>query len=156
MTWYSHLYPTVGLSAQAIASSGKDHPHDPSDLVRCVAYCDRNGISTAALRQRMASRSVAWSRLVEEWDNLVTLLRNEVETRTDGMAPQTYMEMKRVINGGVACGVCAATGRGDECLKCKGTGRRSGGRCRADNCYGGADFCPACTGRGYTTTEKAA
>ena len=146
----------MGLSANAIAGSGKDHPWDPSDLVRCVAYCDRNGITTAALKQRMEARSPQWSRLVASWDELVTLLRHEVETRTDGMAPRTYMEMKRVLADGTACIDCAGTGRGTECIKCKGTGRRSGGKCRAERCYRGADYCPTCHGRGYTTTDKAA
>jgi DnaJ-class molecular chaperone len=89
-----------------------------------------------------------------EWDNLADLLRHEMDTRTDGTAPRTYAEMKRVLADGIACNDCDSTGRGTECGKCKGTGRRSGGRCRAEHCYRGADFCPTCHGRGYTTTEK--
>ena len=144
---------TLGLSASAIAFGGRDHPHDPSDLLRCINYC-QGRLSTADLQTRMAGRSPQWDRLLPEWDNLVALLRHEMDTRTDHMAPRTYAEMKRVLNDGIACAACDSTGRGTECAKCKGAGRRAGGRCRAERCYGGADFCPACRGRGYTKKEK--
>lgn len=161
MAWYSHLRPEMGLSARAIAGdSGRwgrvDYPHDPSDLVRCVAYCDRNGIDTTKLVRRMAHRSPEWARLTAVWDDLVALLRHEVETATDGLAPRTYVAMKCAIYDGTPCSTCNATGRGSECRKCKGTGRRTGGRCRAERCYRGADFCPTCQGRGYTDKETAA
>jgi DnaJ-class molecular chaperone len=104
----------------------------------------------------MAGKSVAWDRLLPEWDHLVELLRHEMNTRTDGRAIRTYQEMKRVLADGVACAACDGTGRGEPCIKCKGTGRRSGGRCRADRCFSGADFCPTCRGCGYTTEEQAA
>jgi hypothetical protein len=104
----------------------------------------------------MAGRSTAWDRLLPHWDALVDLLKHEVETSNDGKAPRTYAEMKRVLADGIACAGCDSTGRGKDCSKCRGTGRRSGGRCRADNCYGGADFCPTCTGRGYIDKSKAA
>lgn len=147
----------MGLSAQAIAYAGnKDHPHDPSDLMRCVNYCRSRRITTEDLRERMAGRSVQWDRLLPHWDDLVALLQHEIDTRTDGSAPRTFQEMKRVIDDGVKCGPCDGTGRGEECPKCRGTGRRSGGRCRAENCYRGADFCPVCYGLGYTKRVGAA
>lgn len=145
----------LGLSAQAIAGSRKDHPRDPSDLQRCIHYCRTKSIDTTELRRRMAGRSTEWDRLLPEWDKLVDLLHHEIETRTDRMAPRSYTEMKRVLHGGVACRDCDSTGRGDPCLKCKGTGRRSGGMCRAPHCYHGADICPTCRGRGFTTEQKA-
>lgn len=144
----------MGLSARAIAGYGLDHPHDPSDLFRCVDYCRYASIATPDLRQRMAGRSIAWDRLLPEWDNLTALLDHEMRTRTDGMAPRTYVEMKRVIHAGTACAACDATGRGAECPKCKGSGRRSGGRCRAPGCHFGATFCTDCRGRGYTTDKE--
>lgn len=143
----------MGLSAQAIAGSGKDHPHDPSDLLRCINYC-RGQVSTDQLKRRMVGRSQEWDRLLPHWDELVALLEEEMETRTDNRAPRTYAEMRRVINDGVACVTCDSTGRGDACFKCKGSGRRSGGRCRAERCYGGADFCPTCRGYGYTEKDN--
>jgi len=142
----------MGRSASAIAHGGTDYPHDPADLLRCVTYC-RGILSTDGLRKRMAGRSIYWDRLLPEWDNLASLLHDEMETRTDGRAPRTYVEMKRVLTNGIACTACDSTGRGAECPRCKGTGRRSGGRCRAEDCWGGADFCPTCRGRGFTTEE---
>lgn len=153
-TWYDHLRPVVGLSAEAIAGSGSHHPHDPADLVRCVAQCDRLGIDTEDLRRRVARKSPQWARLVDEWDNLVALLRHEVETSADGTAPRTYAAMRRVINDGLPCPDCDSTGRGAECPKCKGTGRRSGGRCRAERCFRGADYCPTCKGNSYLPKPK--
>jgi hypothetical protein len=137
-----------GLSARAIAGGGKDHPHDPSDLLRCINYFGTG--NTTELRRRMAGRSLYWDRLLPHWDELVSVLRQEMDTRTDGNAPRTYVEMRRILDDGVACADCDATGRGTECVKCKGTGRRSGGKCRAPRCFRGADFCFTCYGKGYT------
>lgn len=147
--WWAHLMPGMGLSSNAIAGLGSDHPYDPSDLIRRIAYCNRNGITTEQLAVRMAGRSPTWARLVAEWDHLVSLVREEVETRADGTAPRTYAAMRRIRADGVACPDCDATGRGVECPKCKGSGRRSGGRCRAPRCYDGADFCSTCRGNTY-------
>lgn len=141
----------MGLSAQAIAGSGTDHPWDPSDLLRCVRYCERTGITTEMLQQRMAGRSAMWDRLLPEWDRLVALLRHEMETRTDDTAPLTYIEMKVLRSGGVKCVGCKGSGRGDACAKCGGTGRRNGGRCRAPMCARGSHPCIACRGNGYIT-----
>lgn len=143
----------MGLSAQAIAGSGTDHPWDPADLLRCINYC-RGRYSTEDLQRRMAGRSVEWDRLLPEWDRLVALLEHEMAVATDGRAPLTYREMKRVLAGGQKCETCDGSGRGAECAKCKGTGRRGSGRCRADRCHHGADFCPGCRGRGYTTSPN--
>ena len=145
-------YPT-GLSSQAIHGSGKDHPWDPSDLLRCMNYCADRGMSTESLRNRMAGRSRQWDLLLPEWDHLTALLRDEMETSTDGHAFRTYHEMRRVLANGINCEPCSGTGRGSECLKCKGTGYRNGGRCRAKNCLFGADTCTPCRGNGYTEKE---
>lgn len=143
----------MGLSARAIAGAGTDHPWDPSDLLRCVRYCERSGITTDALRLRMAGRSEVWDRLLPEWDRLVSLLRHEMATRTDDKAPLTYIEMKIIRNAGVKCPSCEGSGRGELCVKCKGTGRRNGGRCRAERCARGAHPCAPCRGYGYTTAR---
>lgn len=145
----------MGLSAQAIAGMGTDHPWDPSDLLRCVRYCERMGITTDALQRRMAGRSATWDRLLPEWDRLVALLRHEMDTRTDDRAPLTYTEMKIIRDDGVRCPTCDGTGRGEPCPKCKGTGRRGGGRCRAPMCARGAHPCQPCRGYGYTKKEAA-
>lgn len=152
MNWFPERM-TMGLSAQAIAYGGHNHPWDPSDLLRCINYCESSGISTARLQARMSGRSLEWDRLLPEWDNLVELLRDEMENGDGSTAPKTYREMKRVLAGGIACTSCSSTGRGSECAKCKGTGKRGGGRCRAERCFHGADFCPACKGRGHVMKE---
>ncbi len=146
-------YPS-GLSARAIAGFGTDHPWDPSDLRRCMDYCRWSGISTQELKRRMSGRSETWDRLLPEWDRLVTLLEEEMETRTDGRAPLTYIEMKVIRSGGSKCEPCAGTGRGEECTKCKGTGRRNGGKCRAAGCFRGAALCGQCHGNGYTKEKN--
>lgn len=145
MSWYT---PT-GLSSQAIAGPGKNHPWDPSDLRRCVSYCDHHRISTSELRERMSGRSTEWDRLLPEWDRLVALMQHEIDTRTDGRAPLTYYEMRRVLADGIKCDTCDGSARGAACVKCKGSGRRCGGTCRAEGCYAGAMLCSGCHGRGY-------
>jgi hypothetical protein len=142
----------TGLSSQAIAGNGNHHPWDPSDLLRCVRYCS-GYLSTDQLRERMEGRSLEWDRLLPEWDNLTSLLDEEMRDRTDGTAPQTYREMKRVLAAGVTCNTCVGSGRGDACPKCKGSGRRNGGTCRARGCYRGYYICPTCQGNGYTRKE---
>lgn len=156
MSWYPP--PQLGLSATAIAYPGAEphHPRDPSDLNRCIRYCQAHGISTVELQERMAGRSAEWERLLPEWDNLVALLFEEMTAATDGRAPRTYMEMKRVLAGGTRCTACDGTGRGEVCVRCKGSGRRSGGTCRAPGCYRGAHYCSACHGRGYLLVSGAA
>lgn len=145
---------TPGLSSQAIAYGGDDHPWDPGDLLRCVNYCERNGITTEKLRTRMAGRSTAWDRLLPEWGALTDLLHHELQTRTDNKAPRTYSEMRRVLAGGTRCEDCDGTGRGEPCAKCKGSGYRSGGRCRAPHCLHGAAYCQNCRGNGYTINKE--
>jgi hypothetical protein len=149
MTCSCHI---TGESAKAIAGYGNSHPHDPSDLLRCIKYWGTG--RTVELQRRMAGRSIYWDRLLPHWDELVALLREEMETAT-GRAPRTYFEMKRVLDDGIACTDCDATGVKESCIKCKGTGRRSGGRCRP--CYGSgiATYCPTCRGKGYTTEVTA-
>lgn len=143
----------LGMSAQSIADgSGRHYPHDPSDLLRCINY-SKGRFTTAALQERMTGLSVQWDRLMTGWDHLVALLADEMENGDGRTAPLTYAAMKRVLAGGITCGTCEGTGRGVECGKCKGTGRRSGGRCRAEHCFRGADFCPPCNGRGFTTKK---
>jgi hypothetical protein len=87
----------LGLSARAIAYEGhRDHPYDPSDLLRCINYCAEAGITTRALRRRMAGRSPQWDALLPHWDELVALLEREMQ-RKDGRAPETYARMKELL-----------------------------------------------------------
>jgi len=142
----------TGLSSQAIHGNGNHHPWDPSDLLRCVRYCS-GYLTTEQLRERMAGRSIEWDRLLPEWDNLTALLAQEMRDRTDGTAPLTYRAMKRVLADGVTCKSCSGSGRSGPCSKCKGTGHRSGGTCRAADCIRGYNVCPDCRGNGYKKKE---
>lgn len=78
---------TLGLSAHAIISGGTDHPHDPSDLLRCL------NVSRCAPKH-MRSRSLEWAALVDHWDELRDLVEAEKPT---GRAPRTYARMRELL-----------------------------------------------------------
>lgn len=151
--WRVGIRPT-GLSSEAIHGWGTHHPWDPSDLQRCINYCREAGITTPKLVERMTGRSPEWDRLLPHWDALVGLLEHEKATRVDGCAPLTYRAMRRFLADGVICAVCEGTGEDGPCPKCKGTGRRGGGRCRNLRCRHGAIECHPCFGRGYTPPNQ--
>lgn len=79
----------AGLSARAILHGGTHHPHDPSDLLRCLT------VSPTA-PHHMSACSAEWSTLVAHWDELAALLRTEM---TDGAerAPKTYARMRQLF-----------------------------------------------------------
>lgn len=96
----SGCHCNLGLSARAIAYAGHvDHPHDPGDLKRCIDYCRSACISTEELRKRMAGRSPEWDALLPHWNELAGMLADEMETRTDGCATETYARMRALLNG---------------------------------------------------------
>ena len=89
-----------GRSSHAIArafghcpSGGTDHPYDPSDLIRCIKYCDEWAISDERLAEVMAPVSPTWAALVENWGALVEMLDAEIEQKT-GTAALTYAYMQ--------------------------------------------------------------
>jgi hypothetical protein len=101
----------------------------------------------------MASRSPEWARLVEVWDEIHAMSEEEVPgylTGSNGSASRTYALMKRAIAGGTICSPCDGSGKAEACPKCKGSGRRAGGRCRAEGCASGYRYCRICRGRGYS------
>ena len=136
----AHYRPN-GMSAQAIAGLGDSHPHDPGDLLRCVRYCERIGLTTKNLRRRMAGRSIYWDRLLPEWDELVAMLKREMAGQDSWRAPLTYRAMRRLLDDGTKCVACDGSGVGARCGKCKGSGHRSGGICRAPGCNHGFRGC---------------
>lgn len=77
----------LGLSAQAIMYGGRDYPHDPSDLCRCLAV-------HADPPMHMLGRSPEWRVLVLHWAELASLLAEEHST---GNAPKTYARMKELL-----------------------------------------------------------
>lgn len=69
------------------------HPSDPADLRRCILLVE----AVPGYRERlgeMAAVSREWGALVTHWDELVTLLRQEVGADLGyGRAPLTYARM---------------------------------------------------------------
>lgn len=82
--------PSYGLSAYAIKHGGTDYPHDPSDLCRCLR------VSPSAPKH-MRDRSPEWRVLVDNWDELAALLREE---HPNGTAPKLYRRMKDLFELG--------------------------------------------------------
>jgi hypothetical protein len=153
-----------GLSSEAIVThltgthisthrSADDYPHDPSDFRRCQLLLEAVPMARVTFRDVMREVSPQWQRLVDAWDDIHDLSEDEVPGYLNGAtgnAPRTYQLMRRTIAGGTECTACDGSGNGRPCEKCKGTGRRGGGRCRAPQCYRGFAFCQTCRGRGYT------
>jgi hypothetical protein len=82
-----------------------DHPHDPSDLGRCIRLLD----AAPYLRKRlpeMAELSPVWAEIVNDWSELERLWRHEAECGEMDMwgrreAPLTYVRLKsRIAAGG--------------------------------------------------------
>lgn len=79
--------------------AGNSHPHDPSDLRRCIAFLD----ATAA-HDKLADMAVVspeWKRLVDVWDQLVTTIQNEMKkgkSAKSKSAPKTYALMKSALS----------------------------------------------------------
>jgi hypothetical protein len=65
--------------------AGDDHPLDPGDLRRCLAFLDATGAHEGVAL--MADVSPQWRRLVERWDEIVAALREEMQAGTS--APRT-------------------------------------------------------------------
>jgi len=91
----------VGLSSKYMAhvmSGGTlgaryAHPHDPADFGRCLGLLDavpefRSKLSMMALESR------EWEGLVQEWDVLESLYREEYPT---GYAPKCFEKMRSVL-----------------------------------------------------------
>lgn len=94
----------TGISSEAMAravcgmardrewSAWGDHPSDPDDFKRCVKFLG----AVPEARQHMdkvAKLSKVWKRLVEHWDELESLFREEYPTKS---APRLYERMKQL------------------------------------------------------------
>lgn len=93
-----------GISSEAIASyltginfvSGhwfSNHPHDPSDFKRCMDLLEAVPEFRPRLKE-MAEVSPIWAELVENWDELEKLYKEEAPT---GKAPKLYDRMQEII-----------------------------------------------------------
>lgn len=161
-TWLA--FGERGISSEAIVSRLTGHPilgshwsstypHDPADFRRCQLLL--NAVPLARLMlPAMRAESPQWSRLVDAWDEIHEAIESEVPDYlgrwSTGSATAGYRLMRRVIHDGVECAACDGSGHEGPCPKCKGSGRRSGGRCRARGCWSGYNACPTCRGNGYT------
>lgn len=92
-----------GLSSEAIVSHltgihisqrEREHPRDPADLNRCVKLLE----SAPELRKEMHHmRDVSdiWAKLVDSWDHLEALLKEEI-VKNNGKCSKTYKKMKEL------------------------------------------------------------
>lgn len=155
-----------GLSSNAIVAhlTGKpigrytpmprDYPHDPDDFRRCQLLLEAVPIARLTFPS-MRSVSPEWARLVDAWDDIAAAIEADapgyLRAPHGKSSPRGYRLMKQAINDGLPCVACDSSGRSAPCVKCKGTGKRSGGRCRAKACFDGFFLCADCRGDGYTT-----
>jgi hypothetical protein len=92
-----------GLSSEAMCkhifgipeSAGKDHPHDPDDLRRCLLFLDATDAHDKV--SLMQDVSEEWGRLVARWDDLVAVFKEEAAKGS--RAPRTYALMKEILKG---------------------------------------------------------
>lgn len=90
-----------GLSSNAMckalfgvpAGAGTEHPHDPSDLRRCILFLDASGAHDHV--QKMAGVSPEWSRLVSGWADLTACFAKEMATGKK--APKTHALMQELL-----------------------------------------------------------
>lgn len=98
----------VGISSKCIASTmlgikldGCENwtPSDPSDFCRCLKLLRDVPEIRAYLTEQMAPVSLAWSRLLDHWDEIEECFMSEVPGWMDGKdehksAPRTYKLMQ--------------------------------------------------------------
>lgn len=71
------------------------HPHDPSDLLRCIKFLQHCPELRSKLHL-MSEVSNTWEGLVRNWDRLESSLNEEM--KLGSRAPKTYKMMKDIIN----------------------------------------------------------
>lgn len=79
---------------------GMSHPHDPSDLRRCLLLLQASP-ETAARISDMALVSPEWERLVARWRELESMFREEIPNIWDCFgwsAPKTYAAMRATLD----------------------------------------------------------
>ena len=82
-----------GGKVKGITRETCSHPHDPSDFKRCVDLL--NAVPTFRITlDVMKQVSKQWAVLVDHWDELETLLNEEIGQRS---APKTYARMKELF-----------------------------------------------------------
>ena len=102
LKWF--IQGETGISSKALAAAVcglepdetrvkfGNHPADPDDFKRCVKFLD--SVPEARLYlNRAKALSEVWTRLVEHWDELESLFREEYPTKS---APRLYSRMKEL------------------------------------------------------------
>lgn len=74
-------------------NGGTEHPHDPSDLLRCVQFLDATEAHDRL--HLMSGVSPQWDFLVWRWSEITNLLAEEMETGNS--APKTYAAMNALL-----------------------------------------------------------
>lgn len=75
---------------------GPQYPHDPADLRRCVQLLDTVPLARTVF-PAMRTASPVWAVLVDHWDELESLLREEM-AEPGPNAPRTYDRMRELID----------------------------------------------------------
>lgn len=81
-------------------SAGSEHPHDPADLRRCVAFLEAT--ETGSRIGEAAALSPQWAALCARWDEIAGLLGREM--REGPSAPLCYGAMRDILTGARAAG----------------------------------------------------
>lgn len=102
LDWFAHGERGISSEAMACAVGGMkpndfwarfgNHPSDPDDLKRCIKFLD----AVPEARQHLgevAKLSKTWAKLIEHWDELEAMFREEFPT---GKTPKLYQRMKNL------------------------------------------------------------
>lgn len=96
-----------GLSSNAMCkqffgvpqSAGRDHPRDPDDLSRCLAFLDATQSHERV--SSMSEVSPQWASLVAAWSEIVASFLQERDGKS---APKTYELMRKAIDATAVIG----------------------------------------------------
>jgi hypothetical protein len=101
----SIFWRLTGVKPDTISGESKyHHPHDPSDLRRCLLLLDQVPEFRGRIKE-MSGCSQEWNALVGRWDELVRLLESELPRKQwaspprDAEAPKTYALMQQILRG---------------------------------------------------------
>ena len=75
-----------------------DHPHDPSDLIRCLKFLKAAGPDELWRMDTLPGISLTWALLKNRWEELQSTLISETGPSFEGKkAPKTYELMNSII-----------------------------------------------------------
>jgi hypothetical protein len=96
-----------GLSSDALCKAyfgiperaGIDHPHDPSDLRRCLLFLQAVDEPNQWRFDQLQDLSQAWLLLSCHWTELVACFEQECSQSINNAAPETYALIQKIITG---------------------------------------------------------